>query len=435
MTVPGPSRFGVAAAGARRRHACLVGVVVVPMGLRMPINRTSAWAAVLAAAASSVVACSTVVPGVAVNAGSGPLMVADLRLLDTGSYPTTPLPALGTAGTYSRGAVVEAQRMANYVVGPWEVDTALEAKHSVGVLLIDGTDKLTLIGPAELASVSQRHNFINGFVSARQASNGDRSLLNAVLRFGDPPSAAAAVSDLGRTDLAGPPNSAAAQRVSIPGHPDAVATSYTVIDPQSRRERVAVRSFVLRGQYVLTQLAESVAGRDAAARLVANAINLQAIVIDQFPAIDPADFAEIALDPTGLLARTLPLAPGEATMVQNARFGKRGALHFQSDPIRSSALFDRTIMDGLVRAKTNVYRSSDAVAALGIVDQFAAEVAETAGKPVDGAKFIRTSRCMQLTTGFYCLASKDRYVMEAHSQSLDDAHQQVAAQYTLLVGY
>ena len=288
----------------------------------MLTNRTSAWAAVLTATASSVVACSTVVPGVAVNAGSGSLMVADLSLLDTGNYPTTPLPALGTAGTYSTGAVAEAQRMANYVVGPWEVDTALEAKHSVGVLLIDSTDKLTLIGPAELASVAQRHNFINGFASARQATNVDRSLLNAVLRFGDPPSAAAAVSDLGRTDLTGPPNSAAAQRVSIPGHPDAVATSYTVIDPESRRERVAVRSFVLRGPYVLTQLAESVAGRDAAARLVANTINLQAIVIDQFPATDPADFAEIALDPTGLLARTLPLPPQDC--IQERFSGGRG---------------------------------------------------------------------------------------------------------------
>ena len=122
-------------------------------------------------------------------------------------------------------------------------------------------------------------------------------------------------------------------------------------------------------------------------------------------------------------------------MVQNARFGKRGALHFQSDPIGSTGLFDRTVMDGVARAKTNVYRSSDAAAALTTVEEFADEVAATAGKPVDGAKFIRTSRCMQVTTGFYCLASIHRYVIEAHSQSLDDAHQQVAAQYTLLVGY
>lgn len=282
--------------------------------------------------------------------------------------------------------------------------------------------------------MSGRHNFINGFVSARQAQDG-RTLLNAVLRFSDPLSAAAVVSDLGQTYPPGPTNSESVQRVSIPGHRDALATSYTVIDPETRRQRIAVRSFTFQGPYVLTQVAQSVDGLAPAAQLVANTINVQRIIIDQFPATDPANFAEIALDPTGLLARTLPLPPDQATTVQNARFGKRGALHFQNDPAWSRALFDLTVMDLAARAMTNVYRLSDAYAALVIADEFAAEVQATAGKPVDGVEFMPASSCVQNTLGFYCVAPADRYAIEAQSWSLDDAHQQVAAQYTLLIGH
>ncbi|ADU01937.1 MULTISPECIES: DUF7373 family lipoprotein [Mycolicibacterium] len=392
------------------------------------------WVALLTAVASIVGACTTMVPGAPVSAVDGPQMVVDPTLLDVGPYPTTPRPALGTAGTHVRGVLVEAQRMANFVVGPWEVDTALKVQDSFGARVLTDADALTTLGPPELAAVSGRHNFINGFASARQAENG-KSLLNAVLRFGDPPSAAAAVSDLRKTKLTEPSNWASPQQVSIPGHPEALAISYTVTDSQKGRQWIAMRSFAFHGPYVLAQVAVSVGGPAPAARLVANVINRQRVIIDQFPATDPADFAEIALDPTGLLARTLLLPPDQATTVQNARFGKRGALHFQNDPIWSSALFDDTVMDLTARAKTNIYRLSDAYAALLMVDEFTADIQASAGKLVDRVEFMPASQCMQVTEGFYCVAPVDRYVIEARSPSLEDAHQQVAAQYILLLGH
>lgn len=390
----------------------------------------------LTAAVSMVAGCTTVVAGVPTTAGRGPYkgpqLVVDATLLDVGSYPVEPQPALGTAGTPARGAIVEAQRMANYVLGPWEVDPALKAQDPMGAQVFNSTEALILLGPAELASVSDRHNFINGFATARQTQDGKR-LLNAVLRFGAPSSAAAVVSDLRETKLTERANAESTQGISIPGHPDTLGTSRTVLDPKTKRQWTVVRSFTFHGPYVLTQVAQSADGVAAAAQLVANTINLQRVIIDQFSANDPADFAEIAVDPTGLLARTLLLPPGAATTVQNARFGKRGALHSQSDPVWFTALFDQVVMDLAARAKTNVYRVSDAYASLVLVDEFAAEVLATAGEPVDGVEFMPASRCMQRTVGFYCVAPADRYVIEAQSRSLDDAHQQVAAQYRLLV--
>lgn len=415
-------------------------MLTVSAGMPLPVQRTTAaWLALLAAAVSLVVACTTVIPGTPVIAGNGaqlkvPQLVVDPTLLNVGPYQTKPRPALGTAGSHEEGVLIEAQRMANFVVGPWEVDPALKEQNSFGARVLTDTDALTQLGPPELAAVLGRHNFINGFASARQAVNG-KDLLNGVLRLGDSASAAAAVSDLRATKLTEPTNWTSPQQVSVPGHPDVLAIGYTVADPETGRQWNALRSFAFHRSYVLTQVARVEGGIASAAQLVANIINLQRVIIDRFPATDLADFAEITLDPTGLLARTLPLPQEEATPVQNARYGKRGALHFQNDPIWSSALFDETIMDLAARARTNVYRLSDAYAALVLVDEFAADAEASAGKPVDGVQFMPASQCIQVTQGFYCVASIDRYVIEARSRSLDDAHQQVAAQYTLLIGH
>nr|WP_234809823.1 hypothetical protein [Mycolicibacterium tusciae] len=196
-----------------------------------------------------------------------------------------------------------------------------------------------------------------------------------------------------------PTNWTSPQRVLVPGDPDVLAIGYTVVDPETGRQRVAMRSFAFYGSDVLTQVVRVVGGLAPAAQLVVKTINVQRVIIDRFPATDPADFAEISLDPTGLLARTLLLSPEEAAPVQNARYGKRGALHFQTDPIWSSALFDETVMDLAARAKTNVYRLSDGYAALVMVDEFAADAQGSAGKPVDGVEFMPVSHRVWRQTG------------------------------------
>jgi hypothetical protein len=167
--------------------------------------------------------------------------------------------------------------------------------------------------------------------------------------------------------------------------------------------------------------------------LIAKTIDLQGPRIDQFRATDPAEFADISVDPTGLLARTLPVPETQATVVQNTTYEQRGALHFQSDPSRSSTLFTQTGMDLVAMAKTNVYQTKDAAAAAKIVDGFFAEVQPTS-KPANGVRNLDGSRCLQLEDkSFYCLAAADRYAIETSGPTLLDTQQQVAAQYVMLM--
>jgi len=77
-----------------------------------------------------VAGCSTVEHGNAVRASGGPPPgTVDVTLLDPGNYPTKPLAPMGAAGTPATGALLDAQRMADFVVGPWEVDPALAAAY------------------------------------------------------------------------------------------------------------------------------------------------------------------------------------------------------------------------------------------------------------------------------------------------------------------
>lgn len=398
----------------------------------MRVGAVITRALVLTGTSLVLAACTTVVQGSAVITDGRPAV--DTAQLDVGDYPTRPLPPLGTAGTMQTGVIVEAQRMANFVVGPWEVDPSLTSGYAMVAQVVVEPRELTLIGPGDMASAASRNGFINGFVSARR-SPGRTTLRNAVLRFAVPPAAAAGAADLAQAALQEPLRGAQPQPVTIPGHPDARASSYTLFDVDTRRPWTAVRAFISHGQYVFTQLAESLGGPDPAVALIANTLGFQGPVIDQFQSTDPALFAEIPLDPTGLLARTLPLPARERTVMQNARYGKRGALHLQNDPARSSALFDKTAMELAAMAKTTVYTTIDAEAASRIVDEFAAEVQARGGRSVDAVEFLPGSRCVEHSDGVYvyCVASADRYAIEAQSRGAADARQQVAAQYLLLV--
>jgi len=375
-------------------------------------------------------ACSTVVEGSAVKesgAKSGPTV--DISKLDVGPYPTQPSQPLGTTGDPSRGVLVEAQRMANNVIGPWEVDSTVTKVFGFGASVLQNPADLAQIGPVPFAAAAGQHSFINGFVSARTAE-GQKILLNAVLRFGDERAAGDAAAEFG--DIATKTGDGV-QPAQIPGHPDTKAASYTQTEGSTGKQWNAVRAFTAHGPYVFMQLAQAVDSMDTAVAMVAKTIDLQGPVIDQFRATDPSEFTDISLDPTGLLARTLPVPDNEATTIQNTTYEQRGALHFQNDPSRSAALFSQTGTDLVAMAKTNVYQTKDSESAARIVDGFYAELQPTSqpAKPVNN---LPDSRCLQLEDkSFYCLGAADRYAIETTSQTVLDAQQQVAAQYAMLL--
>src|SRR4051812_29622830 len=237
-------------------------------------------------------ACSTVVDGSAVKesrAPSGPTV--DISKLDAGPYPTEPSQPLGVTGDPLRGVLVEAQRMANNVVGPWEVDSTLTKWFGFGATVLQNAGDLAQLGPEPFAAGAGQHGFVNGFVSARTAE-GQKILLNAVLRFPDPGAADAAATEFG--DIAAKTGEGV-QPAQVPGHPDTKAASYTQTDGTTGKRWGAVRAFTPQGQYVFMQLAQAIDGTDPALGLVAKTVDLQGPLIDKFHATDLSEFGDISL--------------------------------------------------------------------------------------------------------------------------------------------
>jgi hypothetical protein len=156
---------------------------------------------------TGLVACSMNVSGTAVKAPQ-PLGAADavVVLMDTGAYATAvgrPLPMAGN-NPMSQG-VLEAHRIAEYVVAPWEVDPELHTFSGVMDAALSGplatapmiADNGVLARP--LADVAGAHGFISGLSTARvipQRGPATGGLINAVLRFPDPAAASAAAAEM-----------------------------------------------------------------------------------------------------------------------------------------------------------------------------------------------------------------------------------------------
>jgi hypothetical protein len=402
-------------------------------------------AALVVAMLAAAPGCAPGVPGTPVKAPGGPPPGAvDVTLLATGNLPTKPAPALGNAGSPVEGALIEARRMADNVVGPWEVDPQLVTPTPLRAMVIKDAAGLALIEPDAVAKAAAAHNVINGFASDRLSLDQQR-LTNAVVRFADPASAAAAAADMAAAALT-TQQPTAAPALSIPRHPDARAVTAGGGD----QFRATVFSYTPRGVYVLCQITHAT-DIDTAIALIAKTLDLQGPLIDRFAPTDPAKFADLPADPTGLLARTMspPMWPyvndSRSATPTNPKIGvyqPHGALHLQDDPLSVSAAFSAAGVQMMSYNFTAVYQAADPGAARRLASDLANSLLQNqfSAQPVNGVDFMPTSTCVQYplpdsTTAFhyYCYAAADNFTIETHAADPVGAHWQLAAQYIMLL--
>jgi hypothetical protein len=215
----------------------------------------------------------------------------------------------------------------------------------------------------------------------------------------------------------------------VPGHPEAIATTFTSPDGSA-----IVESFTPHGSYVLYDYASVGAGNiDAAARLVTKSLDLQGPRIDEFKPTDPAQLANLPIDPDGLLARTLP---PERVTVDTGVWAPRAALHFSTDPVRSAPLYTDS---GLVQksfARTAIYETKDADGAQRLLKGFLAnrgpEDKPIAVPGLPSANCVGTGPAGLTGPQFECFYAVDHYVVNVASRQDADVQQQAAAQYLIL---
>ncbi|MFV1501332.1 hypothetical protein [Mycobacterium kansasii] len=396
-------------------------------------------AALAALAALALGGCSTTIDGRAVSAPAPPgTDDVDVAVLDTGNYPTTARPALGDAGNPIEGGLVESRRMATSVLGPWEADPSLLVYDQLATGVVKGPKTVNFFLGSPIGDGLADHNFVAGFSSARHTSTGSYlGAVNVVLRLASAGDAAAAAAAMAASAVsltfAFADKPVTTQPFSIPRHPETAAVTYRSHDPRSGAERFSVTAITAHGPYVLCQAADSAESAQRAAQLIATTLELQQPLIDKFSPTPVDQLAQLPLDPTGLLAHTLPPAKDNTT-VEDGIYDQLGIRHFQGDPVRAQALFKSVgLQQGSYTAAARVYQTADAGAAGRIVAELADQAAATL-KPAAGVAGMPKARCFKSTLGYWCVASAARYAFEVQSPHEADAAQMVAAQYRILTG-
>ncbi len=401
--------------------------------------------------------CATTTAGTATTADQAPDGGAIVALMDTGDYATAASRPFGTAGDNSySGALLEAHRIADYTVGPWQIDAEINTLPAPVNLSLVGpiasTDDMTTnhIFDPPVAAAAGANGFVSGFATVRTtppAAKQQRSLQNVVLRFPDPGAATAAATQMAATftPWAG---STPPQPVALTGLPETIAVTFTMPDQGQR-----VVGFTPHGAYVfytVVQVSDYLLGADAG-NLSRGIIDLQKKWIDQFTATDLPALKDLPLDPTGqLLAKTLVAPDNRAPFLQGI-WKPRGWLHFALDPVKTVSLFSTAGVDQVAQRLTTVYQAANPDGAVRVADGLAEQIGSFATvHGIDGVRGLPAAKCYQRTVGllpatapitwqrvqwaFSCVATVDRYAYTAFSTTADDARQQMGAQYRILAG-
>ncbi len=260
----------------------------------MKATRPLAAVAALATVSLLLTGCAQVHSGSAQRADGYDANTVNPALLDTGNYPTKPRDPLGPAGNFDVGRVLEAHRVADYTLLPFQADPTLnKADETTGrdpdppVVIRNEASLAYLLGnEIGIEPAANHHRFVSGFKVA--AANGDfdhadRKLSITVGVFATAAEATSATSAI--TDAANPavdyknrpyPTTA----VTIPHHPETRAW----VHAQTRTGKPdwhIVQAFTARGPFLLA-LGASTTDPAASAELIATALDQQSPLIDAF---------------------------------------------------------------------------------------------------------------------------------------------------------
>jgi hypothetical protein len=400
------------------------------------------------------VGCDSVVSGKALVASNGTASDgADVARMDTGVYMIAAGRPFGAAdGDVDMQATLEAHRLAPQVVGPWQLNKTMIQRHFLndwtgpipGVAWLKNSEIL----PAPMVDVAAAHGLFSGFNSLRSTDDdGGKTLLNVVFEFNDPGAASAAATEFAAQNLpplGGPPGQPVA---------DTLNPQFSVIRYDNPDGTQTASGVVAKGPFVFLAVGttKAVTAGGGAVNLVTGILGLQQRAIDGFVPTDPAQRAALPKDPTGeLLARTLT-GPDNAVPFILGVWDPQAWLHFEEDPVTAAAAFQAAGVEVVSQRLTTVYRTHTADGAARLVDDFAKAMSATANVgPASDVPGLPTAKCFSRSVGaeppsspvskrrvawrYKCVGRADRFAYTAFSNELTDVHQQMAAQYRILIG-
>lgn len=380
------------------------------------------------------------------SGGDGAAPTVDAAALDTGSYPTSPAAEFGTA-TPENIIEVDGQRLAEFTVAPFEIDPELVSGKMPTMVMRSGKNLGVVIG-TEAGESAYNHKMLYGYVSTAATNTPNitdpsRSVVNAVLRFGNPEDAAATAREI-QTQLTTVDDGAGVATAETVDVLPNTLVSTREMDSSAGRT-VSVNALTPHGDYLLYSWAQApVDQKDWTAKAVAKAVSLQSPLIDGFPATPTKEqnggtSPELPLvDQDKILIYAIPEEDAQSKLGDDmAVYGPRGMSHRSTNPPLTQRVLTETGADHNAVAKTTVYRAKDDAGARTIVDEFAGDLAAQGFAAAPSPQGLPGATCVTKDTvrgtEIYCMVVNGRYVGEA--AGLDDkldVDRQISAQYLIL---
>ncbi|MGW4365299.1 DUF7373 family lipoprotein [Nocardia takedensis] len=376
------------------------------------------WGAALTAAAITLSSCSTVPGTPQAQPSAAPTSAPAPRPVD---------PAVA-------GALAEGVRMADVLAHPNDIDPDLTIPGSSGAL----TRAFLLVNVGhnpDIADAAAENGMLAGYLTYHSTPGRDirKGLLLGVLRFPDAATATRAADELTETTLTsrGMLESEYRDEIPLPEDPE---TRFTRVHQTSFYDSMAFTPY---REYVIYT---SVNAPDTATTeaLTVRAVQRQRPLLDTFVATDPAKYADLPRDPSGLLA----LAPGSGGTATGA-YSPAGASLLTYDHHRLRTVFTDTGTDGVAVGAANLYRTRDETgahtlaAALTTATRTYFTLGDTKLTPAAAPDLPGTTCWSATTTGtarWYCVLIRSRYVAEIQEKTEQEAFDTARTQYRALDG-
>ncbi|MFQ6324547.1 hypothetical protein ACLMAL_00225 [Nocardia sp. CWNU-33] len=393
----------------------------------------SGLAALITAAAVATVSCSS---GVSGNPQPG-LTPVDVASLKVGAYTPEPMAYQPDIVGYPDIRLIEARRMLNYLVHPFEIDSDIT---DIGNLKFMN-DAESMIGPnyvpEKFRPAAEDNNLLAGVYMS--AINSDlrhrKKLIISIMRFPTDAAAAKAADQFHQIANIDPGR----HLIPIAGHPDARASSL---------DDIAALAFISHGPYaILVNTGVPQPNQSAIADIFGKTISQQIELLDKQQPTPLDDILDLPFDPDGIMRLALPKAPdySDPFFSDNdfAAFQPSGELHFERNPGEISKAFEESGVDLIGRRGGIVYRARDLTAAFHL--QSALVKTGKNDEVLNPPPGLPDARCIKLDStdslrnfDELCAVVYGRYVgvvvsISPLSSRVDTAlYQRAAAQYAVL---
>lgn len=358
----------------------------------------------------------------------------DLAQLDVGNYPTQPR-SLGTAKNPEQARMIEAERLANFVPLPSDIDPAfVSANPSISKIFLEPKGALgRIMDVSRFAEAAPE--FVAGFLSSAGSAPDNRGtdLVNAILIFPDEQKAAAAAAALERVDFEANNRNTPVQ---IPKYPAAHAHW----QPQTQ----SIGSWFATGKFVIytwvfdyVKIFLEKVDLPQLLTLVEKSLDTVVPAIGRFTPTPVDQLMTLPIDMDRMLDRTLPRPREDSWIDPPGAYTGHGALHFTTDSAEDRRMIEAAGTDRYATDGTDLFRTRDAAAAIQLREERGGLSKKF--RAAESPKGLPVARCKEyignktVVVRFYCSVAYDRYAAFAWSHQLLDAQQRISSQYALLV--